>query len=202
MPDLKTKKVNVTVHLDVNHEPNFSFTTNLPTKGKKKDQIIFNKGDHDGFEVRYHLDDPFHVYTFGTQLNEALYSSPQPVCPVPKGQWEQFVPIAIEDNGLTLVVHNKNDTVQEFGYMLRVIKQGDTKYLDLDPIGTNQNGNTRSSPLAAAMVFVAGAAAGYVAAQAAMPLANDVAVLGASLAVGLAALGLYFVIRNQPARTA
>lgn len=202
MPNLNTKKVDVTVHLDLNHEPEFSFTTSLPTKGKKKDNIIFNKGHRDGFEVRYRLADPDHLYTFGKDPKAALYSSSEPVCPVPEGHWDQFMPIAIEDNGLTLVVHNKNDCEQEFGYMLRIIKQGDAEYRNLDPIGTNQNGNTSSASLAAAMVFVAGAAAGYVAAQAAMPLANDIAVLGASLAVGLAALGLYFVIRNQPARTA
>lgn len=200
MAELKTREVEVTVHLDFNHKPEFYFTTNLPTKPGKKDNLIFKKGGPDGFTVRYHLADD--LYTFGTDPKEALYSSKNPVCPVPKGHWDEFVPIAIEQNGRTLVVHNKNESIQEFGYMLRVIKKGGS-YRDLDPVGTNQNGNSSAfSSMLAVMVAVGAGVAGFVAAKAALPLASDGVVLAVAASVALVVLGIYFLAQKRLPRTA
>jgi hypothetical protein len=196
----KCKDVDVTVHLDLKHEPPFYFETDLPKKSGKGDHLIFKKGGPDGFMINFHLDDPDNVYSFGNDLQEALYSTDQPVCPGPDEpcHWDQFQATEIKDNGMTLVVWNKNDPKNgdpmDFGYALRVIKPGDKKYLHLDPIGTNGNSNSSGGGIViAAAVFVVGAAIGAIAAKAAMPLATQVSVMAAALVVGVLAVAIYLL---------
>jgi hypothetical protein len=196
----KCKPVDVTVHLQVNDNPKFTFDTTLPKKGNKGDHLIFKKGGPDGFLISYHLDDPDHVYSFGNDLQEALYSTDQPVCPGPDEpcHWDQFQAVDIADNGMTLVVWNKNDPKNgdpmDFGYALRVIKEGDKKYLHLDPIGTNGNSNSSGGGIVvAAAVFVVAAAIGAIAAKAAIPLATQASVVAAALVVGVVAVAIYLL---------
>lgn len=194
---LNAKDVYVTVNLDWTQDPPFSLSTTLK-KGNKKNQIIFHGGKKDGFLVHYELDDPQGVWTFGSDKSEALYSTDQPVCPHAKGQWEEFTALAICNKGLTLVVHNKNSRTQDFGYTLRVTKDG-KNYQELDPIGSNQNNNSLVSAMTAAAVFAVGAAVGAVATMAIAPLTSQVTVLATAAAAGLVAVGLYVVSQKRSA---
>lgn len=194
---LNAKDVYVTVKLEWSQHSPFSFSTTLK-KGDKKDQLIFHGGKKDGFLVHYQLDDPDGVWTFGSDTSEALYSTEQPVCPDTKGQWEEFKALGICNKGLTLVVHNKNSCTKDFGYTLRVTKDG-SRYVDLDPIGSNQNNNSRFSAMTAAAVFVAGAAVAAVATMAIAPLTSQATMLAAAAVAGLVAVGLYVVSQNRSA---
>lgn len=203
--NLKAKKVTVIVNLEVGNSPPFTFDTTLPRKkgsGKNDDNLIFKKGDPDGFLIRYELVDPFNVYSFGTDKEEALYSTDQPICPKSKGQWDQFKALCIEDNGMTLVVHNKNLTDTAFGYTLRVTKDGGANYLALDPIGTNENGNLKSRTVTAVALTVAGGVVGGLVAQTTMTAATTVSVLTGAVVGALIGLGLAFVIGNSRERMA
>lgn len=195
---LNATKVSVTVDLDVNATPPFSFQTSVPKKGDpKKNHLVFDKGKKDGFVIRFELKDPYNVYSFGSDKDQALYSTSQPICPTSPGQWDQFYALCIEDNGLTLVVHNKNETKQDFGYTLRVIKSGDKNYFPLDPIGTNQNGNTRISYIVATVAFIAGAAIGAAAGSAIAPAEARTSVIAGALIGGAVSLVLYFALAGN-----
>jgi hypothetical protein len=204
----KCKRVDVDVHLQVHDNPQFYFETKWPTKSGKKDHLMFKNGAADGFMVHYNLKDPDNVYSFGNDLQEALYSTDQPVCPGPDepGQWDQFQAYSFEQNGMTLVVWNKNDPKNgdpmDFGYALRVIKAGDEKYLHLDPIGTNSNSNSKNVALIAAGAFVVGAVLGAIAADVAMPMATTARIATAALIGGVVALGLYLFGSSRAASAA
>ena len=194
MPPLKTKDVNVTVHLDLNHEPDFYFETSLPMKNH--DNLVFSRGNQDGFKISFTLDDPDHLYTFGKDKDEALYSTAQAVCPTEKGQWDEFKALNIENGDLTLVVHNKNKSTTDFGYTLRITKDAGKTYKDLDPIGTNQNSNIKASFLTVAAIAVGGAVIGGLASQVAMPAATQTTMILSALVGGAVALGIYLVVRG------
>lgn len=132
-----TKDVQVKVFLDLNHEPPFYFeTTDL--RLDPPCHLYFKRGKKNGFKIRFILQDP--TYSFGDDTDKALYSTPDPICPLDPGQWKEFRAIRIADGGQTLIVHNKNSKEQNFGYTLRITEDG-VHYRDLDPIGSNQNMN-------------------------------------------------------------
>lgn len=144
-------------------------TTDLPLV--PKNHLHFHNCGHDGLHVYYHLQDPKHGFLFPQEslfppsppdqhLSAALYSAVNSPCPTSAGQWGQFKALCVEDEGATLVVHNKNQSQANFGYTLRVVnEQG--RYLDLDPGGTNQNGPiTMSSSTYLALGAATGVAAG------------------------------------------
>ena len=201
MGNLKTKDVSVIVHLDLSSSPPFTLETSLPKTSKG--YLKFKNGKKDGFLISFQLDDPDNLYSWGSDPAQALWSTSQAVCPTAAGQWDQFTAQAITDGGMTLQVLNKNETEQDFGYTLRITRDGGENYVDLDPIGSNQNGNTRAGfgggGLASAIV---GAGVGYLAVQAGAPAMTAMsALLGAALG-GLIGFGLYRVfqgMRRQPA---
>ena len=99
---LNAKKVSVTVDLDVNSTPPFSFQTSLPTKGNNKNHLIFGKGKKDGFVIRFELSDPDNVYTFGSDKEQALYSTSQSVCPSNPGSGTSFTSYVLRTTGKLL----------------------------------------------------------------------------------------------------
>ena len=197
---LKTTKVDVTVVLDVNNDPKFYFQTSQPMTGK--DHLKFKKGKQDGFLINFNLQDPNNVYSFGRSLNEALYSQSQASCPTTSGQWDQFKAYAIVNGGMTLQVHNKNQTMQDFGYTLRVTRDAGANYLDLDPIGTNENSNLKISIPVATASTVIGATAGYLATQISMPTATTMAALTGAVIGAVVGFGLYYAFQGLGAQAA
>ena len=133
------------VQVDVILDPStrtFKFETDLP-KGEKNKLFFYNEG-HPGFVITFHLKDPTYDYRFPEDLDEALFSVDEAVCPTEHGQWNQFKAKAITDNGRNLVVRNHNKDKVEFGYTLRVTQDG-TEFWNLDPIGGNENGSYQSN---------------------------------------------------------
>lgn len=126
--------------------PPFHFeSTDLPIGN---DNVIFfsNCGKSKGFLISYVIDDTKNPgYRFPTSaigndfLDHALWASASGACPTSACKWDAvFKAKRVEDSGKTLVVWNKNEVAQNFAYTLRVLKG--TTWLELDPIGTNQNG--------------------------------------------------------------
>lgn len=128
----------VNVILDVENHT-FKFETDLPM-GPNNEISFYNDGQP-GFVITYHLQDPRHGYAFPENLDEALFSTKDPVCPTSHGQWGQFKAKAVTDNGINLVVRNLNKDKHRFGYTLRVTKDGGLSFWNLDPIGGNENGS-------------------------------------------------------------
>lgn len=142
MPSPKT--VTVDVVLKPNKSPPFELETNDLPVGKDG-ELIFRNDHFPGFIIHFRLKHPSHGYLFPDSsipdhLDESLYSSPGASCPTSKGQWGQFKAQSVEDNGRTLVVRNMNGFKTKFGYTLRVTDDAGASYLDLDPIGGNENG--------------------------------------------------------------
>lgn len=150
-PD-KPWEVDIDVYLEsVGPPAKFKIKTCLPVDPADENiTYFFNKG-RPGFTVSFHLYDNTNNgagsgYVFPNppkpphkESEWALWSRQGPGCP-PKdyGQWDGFTSINVKDHGLTLVVTNKNDSVTEFGYTLRVTDGAN--FVDLDPGGNNQNG--------------------------------------------------------------
>ena len=158
----KKVHVNVILHPAGSNPPFHFATTDLPL-GPNNVLTFVNSG-HPGFHVYYDLDDsqnPGYLFPdspIPDHLGEALYSKPQAGCPNNKGQWGQFKALGVENSGKTLLVHNRNQSIVNFGYTLRVTKDGGASYLPLDPGGVNQNGPQRNFSLA--VVLIVGAVVG------------------------------------------
>lgn len=126
--------------------PRFSLDTYLPLDRHDPQQVItFNNcGRKAGFEIKFNLiDETGGGYCFPPQKDrdKALWSRQGPGCPPDDygKQWDEFTVVrVVEPDRLTLIVRNKNQTVTQFGYTLRVTND-DTNYLSLDPGGNNQN---------------------------------------------------------------
>lgn len=187
------KKVNVKVILHApGSNPPYHFESNdVPID---KDNVIYfsNCGKLKGFEIHYELDDTDNPgYRFPTRgshgdnhLDEALWVTQSGGCPTAPRKWPVFEAESVANGGLTLVVKNKNEDVENFFYTLRVAKGAN--WLELDPGGTNQNGGM---PFTSLMV---GVIAGAVCALGAAALASNVLEPAGALiyGVGGAVVGL------------
>ena len=202
MGNLKTKDVTVTVHLDLSSTPPFTFDTSLPKTGKG--HLKFQNGKQDGFLISFVLDDPTNVYTWGPDPAQALWSTAQAVCPTAAGQWDQFTSQAITNGGMTLQVLNKNETVQDFGYTLRVTSDGGATYVDLDPIGSNQNSNSRTGIGGGGTVAatIVGGVVGYLATSVAMPTATTMSAAIGAVVGAVVGFGLYRVFQGMSGQPA
>ena len=134
-------EVEVDVYLEAATDPpQFSIETSMPVN--EDGEIVFkNRGRH-GFVILFNLHDltgQGYYFPGPPDLKEALWSAEGAGCPACAGQWSQFSTIRVTNKNMTLVVRNLNDTVTQFGYILRVTKD-DNNYLALDPGGDNQNG--------------------------------------------------------------
>jgi hypothetical protein len=132
--------------------PKFHLECDDLPKGQKQDDYVFSNNGHDGFLLNYKLQDPTHGYFFPDDKHEALFSARGEACPTKKDQWEQFRAREVKAGNKILVVRNLNQKGHEgcFAYTLRVtqtphVLDSNTRYLDLDPGGTNTNGQSRSN---------------------------------------------------------
>ena len=152
MPKKPPKDVTVTVklHPPGSAEPFHFVQQELPTNGDNV--LVFENSDKTyGFRIHYVLDDSENPgYRFpqrqtggGHQhLDNAMWVMPSDdlnACPNTACHWSEFKADKVMDDGMRLVVMNKNQSVQNFVYTLRVEKDGD--YLNLDPGGVNKNSN-------------------------------------------------------------
>lgn len=147
----EAKQADVTISYKPGEEPPFTLTTGLP-KGPGG-EIIFKNDGHPGFFVNYTLDDSWGDYVFPNDTDQALCSAViedgENSCPS-EGVWPEFYAHKVKDNNRTLVVRNINGKLPQgkdevrFGYTLYITENpnGDGDFLELDPIGANQNGNT------------------------------------------------------------
>lgn len=194
--NLQTKRALVTVTLDLTNDPPFTLTSDdLPVEPHNR--VVFGGGKRDGFMVDFVLSNAG-AYAYFEDKDEALYSSSQAICPCPKGQWDQFKAVLVDNKGSTgpkLTVHNKNKNKQDFGYMLRITDG--TNPLDLDPVGINHNSNSSFSLVTATVVFGVGAVAGAAAANFVGPIEAVVSWPAAAVAGGVIFLGAYVLLNSR-----
>ncbi len=158
-------RATVNVHILLGQTPNFSFSSSHLQVGPNNELTFANNGKP-GFLIEYHLVNPpsnyrFPVNSIPNNLQEALYSAVgTDPCPNVPGQWCDFTAQTVKDQGLTLVVRNRNDSVAQFGYVLRVTNDDGANYLPLDPGGFNQNGPQFMEQISPLVAGAIGAVAG------------------------------------------
>lgn len=117
----------------------------------KKGRLKFDNDHFPGFNVSFELDDSkeHSGYRFPTNPADALAAkrlgNGDNPCPGKGETWDQFKPISVTTDRMSLVVRNLNEYQADFGFTLFVTRQGTggEETLVIDPIGTNGNG-TRS----------------------------------------------------------
>ena len=117
----------------------------------KKGRLKFDNDHFPGFNVSFVLDDSKEQSGYRFPMNPAdglaakkLANGDNP-CPSRGETWDQFKPISVSSDRMTLVVRNLNEYQADFGFTLFLTRQGTggEETLVIDPIGTNGNG-TRS----------------------------------------------------------
>jgi hypothetical protein len=124
------------------------------TIGKKpngKDFVDFKNINNPGFLVCFNIVEhgPLKGCQFLPDPDDAMWVQPSSFqnapCPSSPAYWSQFraldvVSTGANDKNKTLVVYNKNDYPQYFGFTLRFEVEGCDKVFEFDPIGNDQNG--------------------------------------------------------------
>jgi hypothetical protein len=140
--------VDIDVHLEqAGSNPSFRIHTCLPVD-PATGNILFENNHRPGFNINFNLyDETGGGYVFPPQpkVKEACWSRTGTSCPT-SAIWEVFDPRRVTNGGTTLVVYNDNPTVGgsgglgPFKYTLRVTNDGGNTYCDLDPGGSDMNG--------------------------------------------------------------
>lgn len=117
---------------------------------KGKDIVKFDNDKNPGFLVCFNIvEQGGSGCQFLPDPDDAMWVQPSALvnapCPTGPAYWSQFraVDVASTDPNnpnKTLVVYNKNDFQQYFGFTLRFEIDGCDHVLEFDPIGNNQNG--------------------------------------------------------------
>jgi len=110
--------------------------------------LNFRNNGHPGFIVIFNIVDetPAPAFRFAANLDQALwvrpFIGPGEDCPGAQCKWSQFEAQAVTGNGQRLIVRNRNEYTQRFGFVLNVTKNanGVGALQAIDPIGNNQNG--------------------------------------------------------------
>lgn len=139
------KDVHVTVKVTDLAAEKFQFESDDITVGAKNHLTFDNSKDHRGFIIYFELVGA-DGYRFPEDLDEALWvkAGSSSYCPQSKSSWGQFQAVEVLDapgpdgKRRILKVFNKNDTEKNFAYTLRA--RNNSKWLTLDPGGTNNNG--------------------------------------------------------------
>jgi hypothetical protein len=130
-------------------KPKFTLTSpDLPADPPGSENFVFNNNRRPGFYVHFILHDQTgEGYVFAPVPDDACWSQlgsnncpSQPV-------YDVFCPRAVDAAGTRLDVYNFNPPgpdpkggIGPFTYTLRVTKDGGANYCDLDPGGTDNNG--------------------------------------------------------------
>jgi hypothetical protein len=138
------KQETVKVVLEPDRDPPFHLESSLIKNGK----LTFKNNHFPGFNVDFTIDDPTGSgYLFPSNPDLALgarrIQGGGGHCPAQGDSWQQFQPVSVSTDGKTLTVRNLNEIKTEFGFTLFVTQSPNPPngpYLELDPIGDNQNG--------------------------------------------------------------
>lgn len=109
--------------------------------------LNFRNNGHPGFIVIFNIVDVIGAgFKFEANLDDALWVRPQidpgDRCPGQRCSWTQFEAQAVTGDGQRLVVRNRNEFTQRFGFVLNVTPgAGGNPFQSIDPIGNNQNGD-------------------------------------------------------------
>jgi hypothetical protein len=117
-------------------------------EGTPQSPLNFRNNGHPGFIVKFDIIDVAGgpVMRFPDDPNDALWVRPiiEPgnECPVAQCSWSQFEPQTVTGNNQTLIVRNRNEFTQKFGFILNLeqIPGAGPPFWSVDPIGNNQNG--------------------------------------------------------------
>ncbi len=139
----KPRRRNVNVILQ-NAGPPVAFA--LASSLMKAGRLTFINDHKPGFEIYFKLVDQGNTgLRFPDDPNLALAAQPGAGCPAQGQVWNQFNPVYVSDDNLTLKVHNLNKVPTQFWFTLFVTLTPHAQNpvcLPLDPGGDNQNGNT------------------------------------------------------------
>lgn len=106
-----------------------------------KNSITFQNDGQTGFVITFRLQSPPDQYRFPENLAEALWVTEDPGCPTERNNGGgPMIAKAVNNNGMDLVVRNKNKDKEVFGFAPRVSNDGGKSFWNLDPVGTNDNG--------------------------------------------------------------
>lgn len=155
IPEIVELDVKVVPPQDKAYPCNVSFELNGEKKGKvstgkngNKYWVVFNnknqnEGEKDevanGFLVLFNVDDGGTGCRFLPKPDDALWVHDIQVCPTSSCNWPEFRPIAVLNDGATLMVYNANSYPHGFAFTLRFNIPG-CGLVEFDPIGNNQNG--------------------------------------------------------------
>jgi len=137
----------VKFHLEAKNEPKVKVGKNA----KGKDVIDFTNDKNPGFLVCFNIVEqgPTKGCQFLPDPDDALWVQPSAFqnapCPNSPAYWSQFRAVDVVSTGpndinKTLVVYNRNDYPQTFGFTLRFEVEGCDKVFEFDPIGNDHNG--------------------------------------------------------------
>lgn len=134
-------------------------TDPLPTG---PDGLIFINDHFPGFDISFVLTDQTNQnFAFPPDSKKEMAVSSQMgginLCP-PQGTLDVFTVTSVGGQKLnTLTVHNRNadKVVGLFSYVLWITNDGGTRYVPLDPGGSNQNGPTSKSPVTSVSIVAA-----------------------------------------------
>ena len=147
MPGPETVDVDVVILTDPIQAPPNGFQ--LISGIVSNDNILnFRNRGHPGFIVKFNIVDTTGAgFQFLPNPAQALWVqplfAPAQGCPNAQCSWEQFEAQAVTGNGQMLIVRNRNEFTQRFGYVLNVQAPGGAQpgvTQVIDPIGNNQNG--------------------------------------------------------------
>ena len=109
--------------------------------------LNFRNNGHPGFIVIFNIVDVINAgFRFADDPADALWVrpiiDPGDGCPGAQCTWGQFEAQAVTGGGKKLIVRNRNEYTQRFGFALNVTLNaaGGGPFQVIDPIGNNQNG--------------------------------------------------------------
>ena len=95
---------------------------------------------HEDLGAKFLSSDPMWVQPFSEETETACTTAGARLCPTSPSYWDQFATVSVINRGRTLLVRNKNDYEQSFAFTLRFQVKNCPRVFELDPIGSNQNG--------------------------------------------------------------
>ena len=103
--------------------------------------IYFDIDEPRGVDCQFYAADPMWVMPINELSAGICAKLGTGPCPTSPCHWDQFYTIGLINNNKTLIVRNRNDYEQMFAFTLRLQVDGCRRVFELDPIGSNQNGD-------------------------------------------------------------
>ena len=161
MPNDDPREATIDVHVLPGKTPNYRFESNSSVL--QNGRLVFRNEYRPGFRIHFDIADSS-GYRFAKSKDDALAAQKldgsKGGCPKQGESWDEFVPMAVSNQGKRLTVRNYNYDKADFGFALFVTRDpnGDPPYEAIDPIGENKNGQRSLTTVVAVTVAVATAA--------------------------------------------